>query len=164
VTAIECISSLLVFHCSIAHSKGGTNTKVVLEHQGNEGRAPLLNSIVQILNYRFQELLNRHIHKHYWTYTLGYRIQTSSKYFFWVSVTESKHRVYIYIQITKNTENHPYSPQQNSQQLLNLQKKSSLLPLKFVTITNLHGILINWIYWLLNVHMHKHYQINIKNY
>ena len=63
------------------------------------------------------------------TFPKFYWIQTSTEYFFpSLSVIESKHRVYIYIQITEFTENHP-SP-----------------PLKFATITDLYGILINWIY------------------
>ena len=49
------------FNCSF---KGRHNTKVVLEQQGNEGRAPLLNSIIQILNYWIDELLSQHTHKH----------------------------------------------------------------------------------------------------
>jgi len=49
---------------SIARSKGRHNTKVVLEQQGNEGHAPLLNSIIQILNYWIDELLSQHTHKH----------------------------------------------------------------------------------------------------
>ena len=50
------------------------------------------------------------------------------------SVTESKHRDYIYIQITESIENDLSSP------------------LKFATITSLHGILFatitNWLGWV----------------
>ena len=60
------------------------------------------------------------------TFPKFYWIQTSTEYFFPnLSVIESKHRGYIYIQITEFTENHPSSP------------------LKFATITDLYGILIN---------------------